>query len=278
MRLDGAVAVVTGASSGIGRATALALARRGARVLVLARSESKLEDLVAEIEGIGGRAAAYPVDLADPDAALDVASRIEVEHGAPDLVVNNAGAGRWLAVEETPPAEVLAMLGAPYLAAFHLTRAFLPAMIARGSGRFVQVNSPACLVGFPGAAGYSASRAALRSFDESLGQELRGTGVGVTHLIAGETSSAYFEHNPDSHERLPAVARWFRVVTPDQVAAAIVAAVERDRRRASLPLELTATLAVHAVAPWLVKRLVLATAWRRPRAIAEQRGRGRRAA
>lgn len=269
MRISGATAVVTGASSGIGRATALELARRGAKVVVLARTASRLDELVTEIVASGGAAAAYPVDLADPDAVLDVASRIAVEHATPDLVVNNAGAGRWLAVEETPPGEVLAMTGAPYLAAFYVTRAFLPGMIARGSGRIVQVNSPACLIGFPGAAGYAASRAALRSFDESLGHELRGTGVGVTHLIAGETSSAYFENNPGSHERLPAIARWFRVVTPERVAATIARAVEADRRHTSLPGELTAVLWLHAVAPWLVRALVLATAWRRPPARAE---------
>ncbi|HEU5042010.1 MAG TPA: SDR family NAD(P)-dependent oxidoreductase, partial [Gemmatimonadales bacterium] len=121
-------ALVTGASSGIGAAVAGELARRGARVLLLARRREELERVAS---GLGDRAAAvHPVDLTDPDAVARVASRITADLGTPDLVVNNAGAGQWKFVDETSPAEAVQTMAAPYFAAFFVTQAFLPGMLA----------------------------------------------------------------------------------------------------------------------------------------------------
>src|SRR5687768_8838763 len=121
MDLRGRLIVVTGASSGIGREVALAFAREGAVALALARRAERLDELVREIESAGGRAHAYPVDLGDVAAAKQVGEQIVREHGAPVALVNNAGAGRWLAIDETDPAEAVAMTAVPYLGAFSLT-------------------------------------------------------------------------------------------------------------------------------------------------------------
>lgn len=263
MELDGRLVVVSGASRGIGAATAKALARHGAVPLLLARTEAKLHEVQRAIEAEGGEAASYAVDLGRSEAVAGVADVIREVHGVPDVIVNNAGAGRWLAVEETPPDEAVDMMAAPYFAAFFLTRAFLPAMIERGVGHVVNVNSPAGLVPIPGAAGYSASRAALRSFDGALGEELRGTGVGVTHLVAGKVSSTYFEANPGSEERVPSITRLIPTLTPEQVADRLVEAVRRGQREVVIPFTLRSFWWLHQVAPWLVRRLVWATAWSR---------------
>jgi short-subunit dehydrogenase len=180
LRLWSCGALITGASSGIGAATARAMSRRRAQVLLVARSKDKLEALVREL---GGGAAAYPCDAGDHRAVAVMAKRVQAEHGVPDAVVNNAGAGRWLSIEDTDPEEFLEMAAVPYFAAFFITRAFIEGMLARGSGWVVNVNSPASQIPWPGAVGYTSARWAMRGFDAGLRADLRQSGIGVTHLV-----------------------------------------------------------------------------------------------
>jgi NAD(P)-dependent dehydrogenase (short-subunit alcohol dehydrogenase family) len=144
MDITGRKIVVTGASRGIGRATAEALARAGGRVALVARS-AEVEVATAAIVAQGRQARGYLADLGKPADVDEMARRVIGDFGPPDIVVNNASAGRWLYVEETPAEEVVAMMAAPYFAAFYVTRAFLPAMLERGRGYLVNVNSPAAL-------------------------------------------------------------------------------------------------------------------------------------
>ena len=264
MELRGRLAVVTGASSGIGAATARLLAREGFRVVLMARTESTLEEVAAGIRAAGGEATAVAADLGDAALATPAFERIVREMGAPDLLVNNAGAGRWLFTEETPPSEAVAMMAAPYFAAFFATRAFLPGMLARGSGRIVNVNSPASKLPWPGAAGYSAARWALRGFTEALRQELAGTGVGVTHFVAGKTSSDYFVHNPGAEERIPRISKLIPTLTPDEAAAALVRAVLRDADEAVVPFMLRVFWICGSLTPGITAWLLRNTGARRP--------------
>src|SRR5262245_56596179 len=123
--------LITGASSGIGAATARRFGASGARILLLARNKERLKEVTKTIRKAGGSATYYPIDLADASAIAELRARIEREAGTPDVLINNAGAGRWLSVVETAAEEALAMIQVPYLAAFNVTRAFLPKMIAR---------------------------------------------------------------------------------------------------------------------------------------------------
>jgi uncharacterized protein len=259
MKLPGQLVVVSGASSGIGAATARAFAERGARVMLLARNGSALEKVAAAIAVSGGTATVYEIDLADGEATAAVAKRIETEHGVPDVIVNCAGAGRWLFAEETSPAEAVSMMQAPYFAAFFLTRAFLPGMIARGSGRIVNVNSPGAVSPWPGSTGYAAARWALRGLNEALRVDLEGTGVGVTHVIAGEVESSYWEHNPGARERLPTISRFFGTMSPDEVARAIVRGVERESGSVIVPFMLRVALSLNHIWSWPLRRLFVAT-------------------
>ncbi len=145
------VVLVTGASSGIGEATARRYGASGAHVLLLARNADRLDEAVRAIRKDGGTATAYPVDLADPKAIEEVSARVTREAGTPDVLINNAGAGRWLPIIETSAEEALAMIEVPYLAAFNLTRAFLPNMLARRSGAIACITSPASYVVWPNA-------------------------------------------------------------------------------------------------------------------------------
>lgn len=264
LKLDGALVVVTGASSGIGAATARELARRGARVVLQARTAKKLEAVAADIEASGGIAHVQSVDLSDPDAVQAAADALLADHGVPDVLVNNAGVGRWLSVEETPMKEAVQMMGTPYFAAFFSTRAFLPGMIQRGSGRVVLVNSPAGYLAIPGAAGYSAARWAVRALAESLGHDLRGTGVGVTHFVAGKVSSDYFANNPATEARIPSIAKLMRTLTPEEAAVLLCDGIERERREVIVPGMMWALAQLNQYLPGLVRQAVRATGWRRP--------------
>jgi short-subunit dehydrogenase len=262
MRIDGQTVVVTGASRGIGKATAEALGRAGARLAILARSP-EIEAVAAAIAANGGTARGYVADAGNPDEMERTARRIVSDLGNPAIVINNAGAGRWLHVEETPAQEVASMMAAPYFAAFYATRAFLPAMLARSAGCIVNINSPVAYMPWPGATGYLCARFAMRGFSESLRLDLRGNGVRVLEVVPSEVTSTYFENNPHSRERLPTITRLVPQLSPEQVAEAIVRGLERGRTRIVMPFMLKAALLTRALAPGLVDWLMWRTGARR---------------
>jgi short-subunit dehydrogenase len=264
MKINGRTILITGASYGIGAALARAVAPAGGQVLLLARSQDALDRVAAEVQSCGGQAHVYPVDLADAVAVERVARAIEAEVGTPDILVNNAGVGRWLFLEETDPAEAQAMMAVPYFAALYVTRAFLPAMVRRGSGQIVNINSPASLVAWPGATAYTAARWALRGFTEALRADLRGTGLRVTAVIPGKVSSTYFIHNPGTEARAPWIAKLLGTITPEQAAAGILQGIERDRRQIVLPFRYQLLYLIHCIWPGLVRWLAVVTGARRP--------------
>jgi short-subunit dehydrogenase len=158
------------------------------------------------------------------------------------------------------------MLGAPFLAAFHVTRLCLPPMLQRRSGWIVNINSPVARGGWPGAAGYTAARYALQGFTNALRYDLHGTGVRVVSVVPGKVASGYFDHNPGVTERFPGLGRLLGTVTPEQVARAVVSAIRHNRREVVLPLMLRVFFALNAVAPRLLEWAIVRSspARRRP--------------
>ena len=118
------------------------MAVRGARVLLLARTENKLREVADSIESAGGHAEIFAVDLADPEALVATTDAIKAAGTVPDVIVNNAGIGRWLFIEETPLEEMRADMALPYFAAFGVTKAFIAEMAGRGSGNICNINGP----------------------------------------------------------------------------------------------------------------------------------------
>lgn len=255
MHLSDRIVLVTGASAGIGAATARAMSARGATVLLVARRHAALEEVAAALPG---RAEVYPCDVGDPHAVSSMAARVLSEVGAPDVIVNNAGAGRWLWIEETTNEEFLSQVAVPFHAAFFVTRAFIEPMLERGSGWVVNVNSPVSAVAWPGAIGYGAARWGLRGLDECLAADLRGTGIGVTAVMAGHTDSDYFDANPGALERMTSLDRYFRRLSPDDVASMIVRGVEGERRTVVEPAEVRLLSLAARLSPrgmsWLLGR------------------------
>ncbi|MFT7594740.1 MAG: short-subunit dehydrogenase [Paracoccaceae bacterium] len=246
--------LVTGASSGVGAATARDLALKGARVILVARSESRLNTLAADI---GDMAIAAPCDAADSTQVAAMATGVLTDFGVPDAIIHCAGAGQWKTVQDTTPSEAVEMMQAPYFAAFNVTRAFLPQMLERGAGVIISVNSPACVVPWPSSVGYAAARAALRGFHEALSQDLVGTGLHSCHVIFGQISSEYFDNNPGVAEQIPALSKTIPIITPAFCGSVLAKLVDKPRLSSIHPWILRTHIAFGVVFPrtarWLVR-------------------------
>jgi len=234
-KISGAVVVITGASQGIGAALAKQLGKKNAKVVILARGKENLEKVKEEIEKNGGTVLAIPTDCSSQKEVENAAEIIEKKFGVPNIIVNNAGAGRWRFLHEVDEKELWENLSAPYMAAALLSRQFTPGMINRGSGVIVNVLSPAAIMPWAGATGYCVGRWALRGLSASLESDLFSTGVKVQDVYLGETKSEYFSNNPNSHERIPSLSKFLPVLTVEQAASAIVAAIENGRRIVAYP-------------------------------------------
>lgn len=263
MDLAGKLAVVSGSSAGIGAATARAIAGRGAEVVLLARGAEGLEAVATEIKAAGGKARCWPVDLSDSAAVSRVGEEILARAGVPDVLVNNAGIGRWLFIEETSSQEAREIMAVPYHAAFDLTKAFVPGMVERGSGNICVVNGPGAFYPWPSSVAYASARWALRGFSEAIRVDLRSTGVTVTEVYMSRVSSSYWAHNPGTEERIPAVDRLVPTMSSERAGEVIARAVERERRQVHAPLMWKLFYYTGRVLPRAVHRVVTATGAKR---------------
>jgi len=195
------IAIVTGASSGIGAATAELLAREGALVAVVARRADRLQGLVSRIEAAGGRAAAFPADVAREPEANKVAADIMSHYGRADILVNSAGIVRPGNVETGDPAHWRESIEINLLAAMYLSRAVLPGMRSRGEGHIVNVSSTAGRIIGSGHSAYVASKHAVNAFSEAMRQEVAPLGIRVTIVEPGATETEVFASIPDAAAR-----------------------------------------------------------------------------
>jgi uncharacterized protein len=261
MNPRGKTALITGASSGIGAATARALAEAGAaRVLLVARRAAELERVAGSI---GPAAKGYPVDLSNASAVEQLAERVTAEVGTPDIIVNNAGAGRWRFVDETSPQDAVQMMAVPYFATFYVTHAFLPGMLRRNTGHIVNVSSVGSRFVWPGATAYLAARWAVRGFTEALRSDLAGTNVKVTLFESGVVQSPYWENNPGSRERVPKMGNLIPQLSSEDAGRAIVRGIEREQKLVVVPFMMKLTYWQHAVFPGVVQWLMTRTGYRR---------------
>ncbi|SNY49749.1 SDR family NAD(P)-dependent oxidoreductase [Paractinoplanes atraurantiacus] len=228
------VVIVTGASSGIGRATAQRLARNGTTVVLAARRADKLQALAEETGGL-----AVPTDVRDPAAITALVERAREITGRVDGLVNNAGIGGAASVLSDDEV-VVGMVEVNLIAPIRLMRAVVPLMREQRAGAIVNIGSVAGEVGISGA--YSATKFALRGMTDSVRRELAGTGIGVTLVEPGYIAGPANQNRPG----LPG---------PEIVAAAIESALKRPRRRVIVPGKYRAAVAAANVFPFVADRI-----------------------
>jgi short-subunit dehydrogenase len=225
IELRDATVIVTGASAGIGRATALEFARRGANVVLAARREQRLRELATQVERIGVQALVTPTDVSrTADVDRMVAAAIE-RFGRIDVLVNNAGFGFSGTIEETTEADMRELMDVNYMGAFNAIRAALPHMRRQRRGHIVNVASVVGKFAFPFHGAYSATKFAMIGMTESLRGELDGSGITATVVLPGRTRTEFFDvqRTNDGHVSAPTGPQQ----SAEQVARAIVRSVNK---------------------------------------------------
>lgn len=220
MELKGAVAVVTGASAGIGEAAARALARAGAVVVGAARRSDRLDALVRRIEAEGGHATAVRCDVTDPGEVAALPSEVARTHGRCDVLVNNAGIPGGGPFADLTPEQIERLVDTNLLGVFRCTKAFLPTMLEQGRGHIVNIASLAGRFAAPGISVYAATKHGVVAFSEALHYELEPRGILVTAVNPGLVVTEGFPQTGLS-SRL--------VMRPERVARVIVDVVRRGR-------------------------------------------------
>jgi NAD(P)-dependent dehydrogenase (short-subunit alcohol dehydrogenase family) len=221
--LRGKTALVTGSTSGIGKATAIALAARGAHVLVVGRDEQRAKDVVAEIEGSGGSATFRLTTLSDLESARDLVEWATEAGGHVDILINNAGVALLGPSSAATEAEFDETFALNVKVPFFLVASLAPAMAERGWGSIVNISTMVASFGQAGMALYGASRAALELLTKAWAAEYGARGVRVNAVAPGPTRTRMMEGvSEEMVNQLAALAPAGRVAQPEELAAAIV--------------------------------------------------------
>ena len=246
MRLDGAVALVTGASSRIGAATAAALAAAGARLLLNGRDGARLDEVAARTGGTALRG-----DLAAEGGAARLAAQaLGAASGGVDVLVNNAGLGWAGPIGELTAGKVAELAAVNLTAPIELTRLLVPGMVGRGRGGVAFVSSIAGVTGVRGEAVYAATKAGLAAFAESLAYEVRGHGVGVSVIVPAVIDTPFFSRRGRPYGRARPAP-----IPAGRVAAAIVSALEHERAVVYVPGWMRIPAWLHGTAPGAFRAL-----------------------
>ena len=231
-KLDGKVAVITGASSGIGEATAEALAAEGAAIVVAARREDRLEDLVERVNGNGGKALAVACDVTDEQQAHGLIEKSRDEFGRVDILVNNAGVMQLSKVQRGLSDEWRTMFEVNVLGLLYATDAAIEVMKEQGSGHLVNISSLASRGTRPGLGVYSGTKMAVNGISESLRQELLEDNIRVTMVEPGAVETELPEHITDEEakEGLSGLLEKLEPLQAEDIANAIVYVVTQPER------------------------------------------------
>ncbi len=243
MQLAGKTVVITGASSGIGRETALEMARRGARIVVAGRRSNLLETVVEECRSIGSECTPFVCDVKSAtDCRRLIASAQRV-----DVLINNAGFAVFDAIEEANADDLHEMMQTNYFGAVHCTQAVLPQMLVRRSGTIVNVASIAGLMGYARMGGYCATKFAMIGFSEALRDEVIGRGVRVALVCPGTTETEFFVKA--ERGKMPGASRLILAERPHRVARAICDAAEDGPYRRIRPFAARLFIRLKELAP-----------------------------
>ena len=254
MRIRESNIIITGASSGIGRATALALAQSGANLVLAARRAAELERVAEECRRTGVRCAVVPTDVSRQDACESLIRTATAELGPIDGLINNAGFAIFDRLETALLDDIRSMIETNFLGAVYCTRTVLPGMLERKRGAIVNVASISGLMGYESMGGYCASKFAMVGFTEALRNELMGRGVEVSLICPGTTDTPFFVTAEKG--KIPGASRLILAMSPEKVAAAIISAIERPVYRKIMPFTAAAFLRLKELSPRLAHLLM----------------------
>ena len=229
MSLRGKTVAITGASSGIGRAAAVELARRGADLVLAARRAELLEKVAAECRALGVSCTTVVAD----DTNRDDCARLAAAAPRIDVLVNNAGFAVFEAIESARPDDLEAMMQTDYFGTVWCTQAVLPQMLARGDGAIINVASIAGIMGYARMGGYCATKFAVIGFSEALRDEVIGRGVRVAVVCPGTTDTDFFVKA--ERGKMPGASRLILAVKAERVARVVADAAEGGRFRRIVP-------------------------------------------
>ena len=231
-KLDGKVAVITGASSGIGEVTAEALAAEGAAVVVAARRKERLAELVERVKGNGGKALALACDVTDEGQVHDLIQEAKDEFGRVDILVNNAGVMLLSRVDKGLSDQWRQMFDINVLGLLYVTHAAIEVMKEQGSGHLVNISSLAARGTRSGLGVYSGSKTAVNAISEALRQELQGDNIRVTMIEPGVVKTELPEHITDEEARegISNLINSLDPLQPEDIAAAITYCVTQPER------------------------------------------------
>lgn len=227
------VVLITGASSGIGRACAVEFHRAGARVVATARSLDRLEALASSLDS--DRVAPVAMDVTDRGQREQALNAARQRFGPIDVLVNNAGWASFTTVLRMPDEHLERMLAVNFVGAVAMIRAVLPGMIERGSGQIINISSVVGTQAIPRMTAYCATKAAMTSLSAGLRMELRGTGVDVLLVAPGSTKTPFFDAAATVDAEASRLAR--TQYPPERVARAVVQSSRRRRREVTLTTE-----------------------------------------
>ena len=247
MRIRGSVAVVTGASSGVGRAVALALARQGAAVALVARRGQELEKVAKEIGQLGGRAVVLQCDVADPEAVERTAEEARRALGRIDILINAAGLAIWRPFAAITDEEHRAMMAVNYWGTFHWIRAVLPAMRESRRGAIVNLVAGSGKFALAVTSGFSASKFAVAGLGEALRRELLGSGVTVSSIFPGSVRTAFWDERNIDFAELPPLVRFSPKLSPAAVARQVIWATRLGLAERTLPVFVAFTARLNAL-------------------------------
>ncbi len=252
MKFQDKIVVITGASSGIGRASAAEFARRKSKVVLVARGPQRLEEVRAELEGYGTDVMMVSCDVSSKEQVESMRNRVLEEFGGIDVLVNNAGFAVYGAVRDVSIGDIESQINTNYLGMVYCTKNFLPTMLGQGSGHIVNVASVAASFGLPGIAPYCASKFAMLGFSEGLRHELHGTGIGVTVVSPIMVRTRFFDG--PSFARMPKYSPMS--LDPGTVARYVVRAASSPRLEIIVPPVARGAVWLKHVVPYVINPLM----------------------
>ncbi|WP_196895512.1 SDR family NAD(P)-dependent oxidoreductase [Aureivirga marina] len=247
--------IITGASSGIGEATAFYLAEKGAHVILLARNEEKLKTIQKEIIDKKQLCDFYKIDLKNPSEIEQVFKQIFTEIGTPTVLINNAGVGTFQPIDKMTSEEIIEPIKVPFQAAILCSYYCVKQMKKNQNGRILFITSPVSYFPLPYMISYTASRYGIKAASFALREELKKDDIKVNLVVFGKVNSAYLQNNHADFSWYPKASKWFPEISTQKAAEKIYKTLQKNRKENIFPFRLNFFLSCYKLAPNFLIRI-----------------------